>query len=98
VSSEGAAAASAAARRRGAASRKATLQARAPDEDSHRRPRANIQKPAHYEASARDAPAHSTYQQRAEDSDFSESKFPSLERLDRLLQRRALIGVLGCRQ
>jgi len=33
ISSEGAAAASAAARRRGAASRKATLQARAPEED-----------------------------------------------------------------
>jgi hypothetical protein len=40
VSSEGAAGASAAARRRGAASRKATLQARAPEEDIPRRPRA----------------------------------------------------------
>ena len=40
VSSEGAAGASAAARRSGAASRKATLQARAPDEDIPRRPRA----------------------------------------------------------
>jgi len=42
VSSEGAAAASAAARRRGAASRKATLQARAPEEDTPRRPRAEM--------------------------------------------------------
>jgi hypothetical protein len=40
VSSEGAAAASVAARRRGAASRKATLQARAPEEDTPRRSRA----------------------------------------------------------
>jgi len=38
VSSEGAAGASAAARQRGAASRKATLQARAPEEDIPRRP------------------------------------------------------------
>jgi hypothetical protein len=37
VSSEGAAAASAATRRRGAASRKATLQARAPEEDTRDR-------------------------------------------------------------
>jgi hypothetical protein len=37
VSSEGAAAASAATKRRGAASRKATLQARAPEEDTHAR-------------------------------------------------------------
>jgi len=46
VSSEGAAEASAAARRRGAASRKATLQARAPEEDTPRRPRAMDQQEA----------------------------------------------------
>jgi len=42
VSSEGAAAASAAARRSGAASRKATLQARAPEEDTLADPRAEM--------------------------------------------------------
>ena len=44
VSSEAAAAASAAARRRGAASRKATLQARAPEEDTPRRPSEMVHK------------------------------------------------------
>jgi len=46
VSSEGAAGASAAARRRGAASRKATLQARAPEEDTHARLTGNALTPA----------------------------------------------------
>ena len=70
MSSEGAAGASAAARRRGVASRKAKLQARAPEEDTPRRPRATIQEfRALHKASARDARAQTTYQQRAEDAE-----------------------------